>query len=403
MIPLEEAKQFVLDGCEREAPARLSLRDALGCVTATPVIAEEAVPPFENSSMDGYAVRAADTEDVPVRLQVVGELPAGIAPSRVIGPGEAIRIMTGAPLPGGADAVVNVEATDQIDNDVVINVTAQLGQFVRRAGSDVLAGSTVLGAATTLSAAHLGVLASIGEQTVEVYPRLRVGILCTGDELVSDGSPLAPGQIREANKDMLCALVEQANAIPIDLGIASDGEQSLATRLQQGCATCDALITSGGVSMGEYDLVKVVLEKLGTMRWMQIAIQPAKPFAFGRIGDNERTIPVFGLPGNPVSSFVSFELLARPALRKMMGHTNVERPVIRAIADDGLSRRAGDGKVQWQRVHGEFREDGRFHVNATGEQGSHQLANSAAANALARVPDSDGIEAGGELDVLLLI
>ena len=194
-------------------------------------------------------------------------------------------------------------------------------------------------------------LASLGFVRVPVYPRARVGVISTGDELVEGGGPLAPGQIRESNREMLLALVEQANCIPVDLGLARDDKDEIADVFSRGAAECDALISSGGVSMGDFDLVKVVLDEIGDMRWMQIAIKPAKPFAFGLVG--ERRTPVFGLPGNPVSSLVSFELFARPALRQMMGHVDIDRPRVTAIADADL-RRGPDGKTHYLRVTGKF-------------------------------------------------
>jgi molybdenum cofactor synthesis domain-containing protein len=273
---------------------------------------------------------------------------------------------------------------------------------VRHAGDDVKAGDDVMRAGVTLGAAHLGVLASLGQQQVSIRPRVRVGVLSTGDELVIDDRPLQPGQIRESNKDMLLALVAEAGGVPIDLGLVADDQDALIAALNNGIERCDALMTSGGVSMGDYDLVKVVLDKLGRMHWMQIAIKPAKPFAFGLLGPSDADVPVFGLPGNPVSSMVSFELLARPALRQMMGHTDIFRPHVRAVADEPLRRNPGDGKVHWLRAYARFADDGRVHVRLTGAQGSHQLANSAGANALVELPPGPGAEAGGDVVAHLL-
>jgi molybdenum cofactor synthesis domain-containing protein len=403
VIPLDEARSIVLTACPPAPPVPSASRDALGCVLAAPVVATEAVPPFANTSVDGYAVRAADTATVPAVLRVVDELRAGQAPEREVGSGEAIRIMTGAPMPGGADAVVMVEDTERRGDDgVEVRVAVEAGSSVRPAGDDVVPGDVVVPAGTVLRAAHLGVLASVGQYEVTVYPPLRVGVLSTGDELVTDDRPLRPGEIREANKDMLLALVEQAGAIPVDLGVVRDDEVALNVALEDAVADCDALISSGGVSMGDYDLVKVVLDKLGAMQWMQVAIKPAKPFAFGLLGPDDHRVPVFGLPGNPVSSMVSFELLARPALRQMMGHTELFRPRVVAIADEALRRRPGDGKVHWLRVQARFGDDGRVHVRSTGAQGSHQLAASAQANGLASLADGPGVEAGGDVDVSLL-
>lgn len=402
MISLEEAQQIVRDGVVVHAPVVVNIREALGCVLAHDVVANEAIPPFANSAMDGYALRAADTAIAPSRLRVIGEIAAGSNPTAHVGPGEAMRIMTGAPMPDGADAVIMVEDSTVEGDAVVLSSVARVGQSVREVGGDVAVGDTVLVAGTVLRPAHLGVLASLGRLTVEVYPRLIVGVISSGDELVEDGSPLGPGQIREANKELLLALIARTNAVAVDLGLVRDNEEELAAAFLDATSRCDALVTSGGVSMGDYDLVKATLDRLGEMQWMQIAIQPAKPFAFGLLRNGERVLPVFGLPGNPVSSMVSFELIARPAIMKMMGHDELDRPLIRAVADAPLRRRPGDEKVHWQRVVAHLGEDGRVHVKSTGAQGSHQLANSASANALARLGDGPGVEGGDEVLVVLL-
>jgi molybdenum cofactor synthesis domain-containing protein len=284
---------------------------------------------------------------------------------------------------------------------VEVRRRVSLGDAVRRRGDDIHAGELLFPAGTELRPAVLGVLASVGLVELTAIPAARVGALSTGDELIEDGGPLAPGQIRESNRTMLLGALAQAGCVPIDLGLVRDDEEALEAVLRDAAASCDAIVTSGGVSMGDFDIVKAVLDRVAHMRWMQIAIRPAKPFAFGLLDGPERPIPVFGLPGNPVSSIVSFELLARPALRQMMGHRVLDRTRVRAIADEGLPRRP-DGRVSWTRVHGAFGEDGRLHVRSTGAQGSHQLASTAAANGLAEVPDGDGIPAGGEVDVLVL-
>ena len=238
--------------------------------------------------------------------------------------------MTGAPLPPGADAVVMVEDTEVTEDGrrVRIDRPAVLGDAVRRAGDDVHKGDLLFPAGTELRPAVVGVLASVGLASVRVVSRPRVGVLSTGDELVEDGGPLGPGQIRESNRTMLLGAVGQAGCTPIDLGLVRDDEAALEAVLADAAVRCDAVVTSGGVSMGDFDIVKAVLGRLATMRWMQIAIRPAKPFAFGLLSGPDRPVPVFGLPGNPVSSLVSFELLARPALRQMMGHRHA-RPAPR--------------------------------------------------------------------------
>ena len=270
------------------------------------------------------------------------------------------------------------------------------GNHVRPVGDDLHAGTRVFGVGTELTAGHLGMLCSLGLAEVEVFPRLRVGVISTGDELVDDGSPLQPGQIRDSNRRTLLALAQRADVTPVDLGLARDDPDTIEAALTGGIDTCDAIITSGGVSMGDFDYVKAVLNRIGDMRWMQVAIKPAKPLAFGTVGD----VPVFGLPGNPVSSMVSFELFARPGLRSMMGHQEPVRPTVRATAAEDLPRRA-DGKTHFMRVLA-TPADGGIEVRSAGGQGSHMLGAMAKANALAVVHDGDGVRAGGPVDVLLL-
>ena len=369
------------------------------------VVAVENVPPFANSALDGYAVLAADVAVVPVELPVVAEVAAGAVADRALQPGEAIRIMTGAPMPDGADAVVLVERTDRLDDGarVRIHESVHSGQAVRSAGDDIAVGTTVFTAGTVIRPAVAGVLASVNARLFDVVPRVRVAVLSTGDELIDDGRPLGPGQIRESNKTMLLALVTEAGAVAVDFGVIRDDEAMLERVLHKAADTCDAIVTSGGVSMGDYDVVKAVLSRIAEMQWMEVAIKPAKPFAFGMLRNSSgRMIPVFGLPGNPVSSLVSFELLARPALRQMMGQpAPLMRQRLVAIADSPLHR-SPDGKVHYQRVHGSFGDDGRYHVRSGGPQGSHQLAASAVATALAELPDGGGVQRGDEVSVYLL-
>jgi molybdenum cofactor synthesis domain-containing protein len=359
--------------------------------------ADEPVPPFANTAMDGYAVRAADTADAPVTLKVVGTIAAGAAPDVEVGAGEAVRIMTGAPIPPGADAIVMVELTRAGVGDVVIEKAATVGDHVRPAGEDIAAGQVVFDGGTVLSAGHLGVVASLGYQQVPVFPRARVGVLSTGDELLDGPGDLRPGQIRDSNRHTLLALVRSNGWDAVDLGLAPDDEDVITAAITRGVESCDALVTSGGVSVGDFDYVKAVLDRLGDMRWRQVAIRPAKPLAFGVIGET----PVFGLPGNPVSSMVSFELFARPALRLMTGHSTLHRERVRAVADEPLRRRP-DGKLHLVRVAANFGDDGRLHVRSSGGQASNLLRAMALANALALVADGDGVDAGDEVEVLVL-
>jgi molybdopterin molybdotransferase len=402
LVALEEAQAYVLERVGGALPAeRVALAaDLVGRIAAADVVAAEAVPAFANSAMDGYAVRADDTVGAPVVLRSVATTLAGQGASGPVEPGEAVRIMTGAPVPPGADAVVPVERTAvEGEGKVRIEVAAQPGQHVRHPGEDVQPGDVVLTAGTPLAAGHIGVLSTLGVVDVEVFRRPRIGVVSTGDELVDGPGPLQPGQIRDSNRRTLLALVAAAGAEPVDLGLAPDESDAIQHALRDGVATCDAVVTSGGVSMGDVDLVKEVLDVIGDMRWMQIAIKPAKPFAFGLVDD----VPVFGLPGNPVSSMVSFELLARPAIRRLGGHPDdrLHRPRPSAAAPDGL-RRAPDGKVHFARVVVTVGTDGRLEVRSAGGQGSHQLTAMAAANGLAVLPDGDGVEPGGLVEVLLV-
>ena len=402
MIPLAEAREHVLARCPPRAPLAVPLADALGCVLAGDVVAPEPVPPWANSAMDGYAVRAADlaaaSSDRPVSLPVVATVAAGAAADVQVRAGQAVRIMTGAPLPPGADAVVMVEATRGGPDATVVEILEAVpaGHHIRAAGSDIEPGQLVVAQGTLLRPAHLGVLASVDVRRPVVVPRPRLGVISTGDELVDDGRPLDPGQIRESNRPMLVALARTFGIDAIDLGTVADDRTVLAAALVDAAATCDAVATSGGVSMGDFDLVKVVLGELADMRWMQVAIRPAKPFAFGVLDGT----PVFGLPGNPVSSLVSLSLLGVPGLRRLAGRADLDLPRVAAVAGPGLGRRP-DGRTAYQRVVCRW-VDGRLHAHPVAGQGSHQLASAADANALAELPDGDGVAEGAELTVVLL-
>jgi molybdopterin molybdotransferase len=398
VIPLTDAQNLVLTACPPLEPVEVDLTAASGLVLAADVVAAEQVPPFANSAVDGYAVRAADVATVPVELDVVDEVAAGSTTDREIGQGEVIRIMTGAPIPPGADAVVMVEDSERLgDHRVRLSRSVEVGAAVRGAGDDVQPGDLLFEAGTVIRPAVLAVLASVNVRRPTVHPRARVAVLSTGDELVDDGSPLRPGQIRESNRTMLAALLHDAGCDVVDLGVVADREDDLERILRSAAGDVDAIVSSGGVSMGDYDVVKAVLGRIAEMQWMQIAIKPAKPFAFGRLDGT----PIFGLPGNPVSSLVSFEMLALPALRRMMGHHRLARPSVVAIADDALSRRV-DGKVHLVRVTLVWGDDGRAHVRPVGAQGSHQLAATALADAIAVLPDGDGVPAGAEVAVVML-
>jgi len=402
LIPIAQAHAFVLASCSSLEPSRIEITAAEGHVLAESLHAPEDVPPFTNSAMDGFALKAADTRTVPARLVVVESVMAGQHTSTVVGDGEAIRIMTGAPIPRGADAVCMIEHTrSETGSVVVIEESLDPGTNVRNAGDDIAVGAEVFASGTFLGAAHIGVLASLGVSSVLVHPLPKVGVLSTGDELITKPGPLKPGKIRDSNRPALLSQLRRDGFAPVDLGVVGDDEVELTKVLEHGASVCDALVASGGVSVGDRDVVRLVLETLGgdAMRWMQIAVRPAKPFAFGTLGPT--SVPVFGLPGNPVSALVSYELFVRPALRSMAGMQNLDRPRLSAIASVDL-RRQPDGKVHLMRAIASRTEDGTLRVEPCGVQASHMLHAMADANALAIVPDGDGVAAGDRVEVLLL-
>jgi molybdopterin molybdotransferase len=427
LVPLDDARRLVVGGCLSLPPVRWPLAVADGCVVAEQVRAADPVPGFDNSAMDGYAVDAADLADAtaadPVTLTVGGEALAGRAldvadgspeGASPVGGRRCVRIMTGAPLPPGADAVVPVERTSTgswssagaVETTVTFHEAVPVGDNVRRAGEDLAAGDVVCTPGTTLTPPLLGLVAAAGRGSVLVHPRPRVGVFTTGDELVEAPWPLAPGQVRDTNRIVLLARLARDGFTPVDLGHLPDDPEAIAAAVRAGVATCDALLTTGGVSMGQVDLVRVVLDELGELAWLKVAIKPAKPFAFGRVsvgrGEQRREVPVFGLPGNPVSSLVSYELLARPGLRRIAGHgdDDLVRPTRPATVVGALPRRP-DGKVHFARVCIDQRPDGGLTVRSAGGQGSHQLAALAAADGLAVLPDGDGAVEGDDVEVIV--
>ncbi len=400
MIPLEEAQARINADITVLPIADVALRDARGLVLAETVTAPESIPPFANTAMDGFAIKAADlagaSASSPKELPIAATVAAGAVAPRALQSGEAMRIMTGAPLPDGADAIIMVELTESNDSTVRCLAEVPVGNHVRNAGDDLVEGTVVFEAGELLSPHHIGVLASVGRETVKVHRRPRVGVFSTGDELVVGPVTLEPGQIRDSNRPTLLALVEQAGFEAVDLGVLRDDRGEIEAALREAVHGCDALLTSGGVSMGDFDFVKQVLSELGDLSWMQVAIKPAKPLAFGLLLGT----PIFGLPGNPVSSAVSFELFARPALRKMMGRSDTLRPSIQAVADEPLLR-TPDGKTHFSRVVVNEEGDG-WHVRSAGGQGSHQLSALASANGLAVIPDGDGVPTGQRVRVMYL-
>jgi molybdenum cofactor synthesis domain-containing protein len=395
MISLEEARNFVLRDVQPLAPHDLDLSDALGCVAAEEVTAREPSPRFENSSMDGFALRAIDTHGGSRRLRVTAAIFAGDHPSVTLSDGEAARIMTGAPLPAGADSVCLREAT-VLDPDgamVLIEREVSLGEAVRRVGDDVTVGQVLASPGDELGPALLGVLASQGYARVRAHARPLVGVLSTGNELSDSTGPLSPGMIRDTNRPSLLASLRASGFKAVDLGIVGDSSADITEALERAAATCDAIISTGGVSVGDADFVKsVLLELCGDQaRSMQVAMKPGKPFAFGVTQD--AGVPIFGLAGNPVSTLVGFEVFVRPALRRLGGHRVLDRLTLSMVLDCPLPRKP-DGRLHLAHVVARVHEDGAVHVESVARQASHLLHAVARANALVFVPDGDGADTG---------
>jgi len=396
MIGVEAARRAILAGVVPLPIEEVPLLDALGLVLADTIIATADIPPFRNSAMDGYAARAADlhtaTRTSPARLRVVAEGPAGYAPRGAVTPGTAIRIMTGAPLPPGADTVVRFEETDEPTRDpahatggepeVAIFVAQGPAINVRETGEDLRAGNLALAAGTALRPAELGVLAALGYGTVRVHRRPQVAVVSTGDEVVPPGQPLAPGQIRDSNGTTLAALVRRYGGVPRLLGVARDTVEELTATLAA-ARDADLILTSGGVSMGDYDMVKDVLRAEGRIDIWQVRMKPGKPLAYGQLGGK----PFLGLPGNPVAAYVSFELFARPIMLRQLGHATLDKPTIRARLAEPV--RNGGGRQHYVRALVTAGPEGPT-VRPTGEQGSGVLTALTRANGLLVIPE--GVE-----------
>lgn len=394
--------EHILASAEPLSALDLSLLDAHGCVLAEDVSAPFPLPPFDNSSMDGYAVRAADlagaSDATPITLPVVGDIAAGSATPYTVQPGLCVRIMTGAPLPPGADAVVPIEWTDEGLANVAIRKAPAVGASIRRAGEDVAAGTVVLPSGTHLGATQVGLLAAVGRDRVWVRPRPRVVVLSTGSELVEPGEPLTAGKIPDANSALLTAAAQEAGAIAFQVGIVPDDPRMLLDALEDQLIRADVVVTSGGVSVGAYDVVKEALGRLGTVAFDRIAMQPGMPQGFGVIGP-ERT-PFFGLPGNPVSAYVSFEVFVRPMLRRMLGVEPIHRPIVRAHLTASITSPAG--RRGYARASLSV-DGGRYVVTPVGGSGSHLIASLSAANALVVVPEeTTSLDAGATVNVMML-
>jgi molybdopterin molybdotransferase len=401
MIALDNARRYVLQGLVPLAGVELTLDDALGCIAAEVVTAREPSPRFENSSMDGFALRAVDTVGGSTNLRVTNSIFAGDDSNAVVAEGEAMRIMTGAPLPQGADSVcMREEATLGPDGMyVLISREIRRGEFVRRIGDDVTVGQVLINVGDDIGPAMLGVLSSQNISSVLVHPRPRVGVLSTGNEL-SDAPALAPGKIRDSNRPSLLASLRQSGFTPVDLGTAGDTPEQITEAFQRGFGACDAIISTGGVSVGDADYVKSVVAELcdQNAQSMQVAIKPGKPFTFGVTNSG---MPIFALAGNPVSTLVGFELFVRPALRLLAGQRDLDRPTINADLDVAMPRRR-DGKTHFVHVVAEINKDGTIHVVRVARQASHLLHAIAACNALAVLEDGEGLDVGATVRTMIL-
>jgi molybdopterin molybdotransferase len=403
MISFREAQDFVLDSLNVLAPERLALGDVLGCVMAEELTAREAVPGFTNSSMDGFALRAQDLSTGSTQLKVIGSIYAGDASSSHLVAGQAMRIMTGAPLPDGADCVCMIEqvSVDPTGQTVTINKVMTAGENVRYPGEDIKIGQVLVSPGDEMDSLRLAVLASQGFTSVLANRRVRVGVLSTGNELVRSDRSLTSGEIRDVNGPLLMSLLDESGFTGVDLGVSIDNHEEITRRLSEGVRDCDAVISTGGVSVGDVDHVKLVIGELGGehARTMRVAIKPAKPFAFATVG--ERRTPIFGLPGNPVSTRVSFELFVRPALRRLSGHRRIERLTLDAILDLPLPR-DDDGKLHFVHVVARIHSDGLVHVERAIRHGSHLLNALVGANAIAMLPDGTNPLRGDVLRVIIL-
>jgi molybdopterin molybdotransferase len=401
-VSVEEHRDRVLSAITPLPAYDQPLMEAFGLAAAEDVRATVALPGFDNSAMDGYAVREADvahaSADSPVHLPVVGEIGAGQATLLAMSPGTAVKIMTGAPVPAGADAVVPYEWTDRGIAQVVITQAPEPGQHVRPAGEDVAVGDLVLAEGTVIGPRQIGILAAVGRASVRSRPRPRVVVMSTGSELREPGTALGHDSVYDGNSYLLAAAARQAGAIAYRVGIVPDDPRAFTAALHDQLVRADLVVTSGGVSMGDYDVVKEALAPLGTVWFGGVAMQPGKPQGFGTVGEDET--PIITLPGNPVSSYISFEMFVLPAIRKLMGRTTYTRPTADAVLTHGL--RSPAGRRQYARGVLSV-VDGRLAVTPVGPQGSHMIGDLAESDALVVVPESvTSIDAGETVSVVPL-
>ena len=397
MLSVEEARRRVLSAFVPLTSIDIPVGDARGYVLASDLFAPHALPRFDNSAMDGYAVRGEETKDAsegsPVVLEVAGEVRAGDPGDIKVLPGTAVRIMTGAPLPAGADAVVQVEETEEAEGRVTITGATPIGRNVRPAGDDLAAGELLVGAGTELGAGELALLASMGFSPLPVTRRPKVAVLVTGDELVAPEAQPKPGQIRDSNSVALAALVEDAGADLMPFPSVPDDRAAVLEAFGRAADVADLVVSSGGVAVGKYDFVKEVVEELGGIDLWRVAMQPGKPVVLG----NVKGTPFLGLPGNPVSIHVGFEQFVRPAIRKMRGCKHLLRPTIRARLTEPVAKRAG--RLHFVRVRLRADSEGWL-ATPTGPQGSHIQSSLVECDGVARfAADLTLLEAGAEVVV----
>ena len=401
-ISVDQHLERILEAIQPLPPYDQPLIEALGLPVCENIAAPMDLPSFDNSAMDGYAVCfddvASASEDHPIHLPVVGEAAAGQTRLFAMSPGTAVKIMTGAPVPHGSDAVVPVEWTDNGVANVRITKAPTLGQHIRSRAEDVKTGDVILEDGRVLGPRQIGLLASVGRAQVSARPRPRVVIMSTGSELREPGAQLGHDSIYDSNSYMLAAAVKNAGAIAYRVGIVSDDPQEFGDALSDQLVRADIVVTSGGVSKGEYDVVKEVLSQLGTVQFTEVAMQPGKPQGFGFVGED--STPIFTLPGNPVSSYVSFEVFVLPAIRRMMGRLPHRRPMVRALLSQGFS----SAPERRQFVRARFDIDGKgAHVAPVGGHGSHLMGDLSEATALIVVPEATtSLEAGEQVQVLVL-
>ncbi len=404
MISLDEARSVVLDGHLPLSGETVPLLDSLGLVLAKDIISSYNVPAFINSAMDGYALNSSETKEPGTRLRIAGITYAGMPPGETLKPGTCQRIMTGAPIPKGSDAVCIQELTHQaspVSETVVIETVVNKGDNVRQIGEDISEGSVVFEKNSKITSTHIGVLASIGISKVEVIRRPIVGVLSTGDELSEIGDCSRDGKIWDSNRYSLIAALKEIGADPVDLGLIKDDLHALREHIAEAGLKCDLILTSGGASVGDADFMSEIIADLcgSSAKWMKVMIKPGKPLVYGKLTNS--STPILGLPGNPVAALISFRMFARPLVRKLMGVEPQIIPTWTGVAEEDFPRHA-DGKLHIDRARAAFDSQGELRVSRSAKQGSHQLSEMAFSNALIYLEDGIGIKAGDRVKIELL-